>query len=51
MGPVGASMSFQGAWLSTTTYSLLQSVTYGGSSYVALGMNLNQYPDTYPLIW
>ena len=51
-GVQGASLSFAGAWDSGTTYSTLQVVSFGGSSYISLvDDNLDNSPDSSPLAW
>jgi hypothetical protein len=42
---------YRGGWLSTSTYSVLDVVTYAGSSYLAKTGSLNQTPATHPTQW
>ena len=45
-------IGWQGAWSSTTTYTMNQGVNYNGSSYVCLAdSSLNQEPDLNPTVW
>ena len=51
-GPQGDSVSFLGAWDGGTTYSTLQTVSFGGSSWVSLvNNNTGNQPDTSPTQW
>ncbi len=51
-GPQGASMSFVGAWDGGTAYAAMQTVSWGGSSYVSLvDANSGNQPDTSPAQW
>ena len=47
----GGGVNWRGAWSSTTTYSVDDAVSYGGSSYIAIAGNTNQEPDTHPSSW
>jgi hypothetical protein len=50
-GTNGVSITWLGAWLNTTTYAVNNAVSFSGSSYVALGSNTGQEPDTSPSSW
>jgi len=51
-GAVGAAgMNFRGAWLTGTGYAVNDSVTYGGSTYLAETVNSSSQPDLYPQVW
>ncbi|HEX3572142.1 MAG TPA: DNRLRE domain-containing protein [Acidobacteriaceae bacterium] len=54
-GPAGATgapgINFVGAWTSLSGYKANDSVTYGGSTYIALSVNSASRPDLYPQIW
>lgn len=42
---------FRGEWNSTATYTKLDIVYYGGSSYVAKGVSTGKYPDSETTYW
>lgn len=44
-------INFIGEWTDTTQYYIGDAVAYGSTVYVALSDNINQQPDTHPLIW
>jgi hypothetical protein len=50
-GPSGPPASFLGTWLAATSYSVGSAVSFGGSSYVALGANVGRQPDLSPTFW
>jgi microcystin-dependent protein len=50
-GPQGTGIVYRGTWSASTSYSVNDSVTYGGSSYVALKTSLNVIPGTDPTTW
>lgn len=50
-GPQGPPLSFLGGWLIGTNYGVGSAVSFGGSSYVALAMNVGRQPDLSPTFW
>ena len=51
-GVQGIAYNTMGAWTSTTTYSINDAVTYGGSLYASLqNTNLNKIPSSQPTYW
>jgi hypothetical protein len=51
-GPIGPpGMTYKGAWVTGTGYAASDSVSYGGSTYIALSGNTSQRPDNYPAVW
>jgi Collagen triple helix repeat (20 copies) len=50
-GPQGPPVSFLGGWLAGTSYGVGSVVSFGGSSYVALTVNVGREPDLSPSIW
>lgn len=50
-GPQGAPVSFRGAWAVGQSYALGDAVSYNGSSYIALVVNISHQPDTNPGQW
>jgi len=51
IGPAGASLSPTGIWNIGTSYNPLDTVSSGGSSYVAISANSGTDPATHPLVW
>src|SRR5262252_3747154 len=50
-GPMGTGIVYKGVWSASTNYGLNDSVTYGGSSYIALKTSVNVIPGTDPTTW
>lgn len=50
-GPQGTGVNYRGAWSGSTNYAVNDSVTYGGSSYVALKTSIGVVPGTDPTTW
>jgi hypothetical protein len=50
-GPQGPPVTFIGAWVSGTSYTTGQAVSYNDSSYIALSNNSNKMPSSNPTIW
>jgi len=54
-GPNGATgppgMTYKGAWTTGTGYSANDSVSYNGSTYIALSGNTSERPDNFPGDW
>jgi hypothetical protein len=50
-GQQGPPMTFQGEWLTGTSYAVGDAVAYGGSSYIALVANAGREPDVSPVYW
>ncbi len=51
-GTPGTSITFNGAWSGSTTYSIGESVSYSGSSYISrVNSNLNLIPSSNPSDW
>jgi hypothetical protein len=50
-GPQGPPVSFLGGWLAGTSYGVGSVVGFGGSSYVALAVNVGRQPDLNPSFW
>lgn len=48
-GPVG--MNFRGAWVAATYYAVNDTVTYDGSTYLALAAGSGPEPDISPASW
>ncbi len=49
-GPAG--LNYRGVWSPTTTYKLMDGVTYNGSSYISLAnQNLGEVPDSSGAYW
>jgi hypothetical protein len=48
-GPPG--MTYKGAWVTATGYSANDSVSYGGSTYIALNGNSSEQPNNFPVDW
>lgn len=44
-GPPGDSISWKGAWVDTTSYKLLEAVSYGGASYICVNATGNAGKD------
>lgn len=51
VGPQGPPILFRGAWVNTTLYATGDSVSFAGSSYIALTGNLGQQPGLNPFVW
>ena len=51
IGPPGASLNPTGAWNIATSYNPLDTVSSGGSSYIAISANTGTDPATHPLVW
>jgi hypothetical protein len=52
IGPRGArGMNWKGVWDIAAQYRIDDSVSYQGSSYIAISDNFGTLPDTAPLIW
>ena len=50
-GPAGQALNPRGAWLATTSYNALDTVSYSGSGYVASVSNTNVIPTTNASVW
>jgi hypothetical protein len=50
-GSQGAPIHFLGGWLAATSYALGDTVSYGGSSYIAIAANTSREPDQSPVYW
>jgi hypothetical protein len=54
-GPTGATgapgMTFRGAWLASTYYSVNDAVSFDGSTYLAQSAGSHQEPDEFPQSW
>lgn len=50
-GPQGPPVSFRGGWLVSSSYAVGDSVSYSGSSYIALAANTGREPDVSPDAW
>ncbi len=50
-GPAGQGYTWLGAWSAAVAYSPYSTVSYGGSSWVAILAGTNQEPDTSPAYW
>jgi len=51
-GPIGPSgMTYEGQWTNGTGYTANNSVTYNGSTYIAVNGNTSERPDNYPVDW
>jgi hypothetical protein len=50
-GTNGISIAWLGVWLNTSSYAVNNAVSFNGSSYVSLGSNTGQEPDTSPSSW
>ena len=50
-GPAGQGYTWRNAWSSTSTYAAYDTVSYSGSSYVAIAANTNVTPGTDATKW
>lgn len=50
-GPQGQGYTWRGAWSSSTTYAPYDTVSFGGSSWVAILAGTNYEPDVSPSYW
>ena len=50
-GPQGPPIAFRGGWLTGSTYSIGDTVSYGGSGYIAIAANSGREPDVSPNYW
>ena len=50
-GPQGPPVTFRGGWLTGTSYLIGDTVSYSGSSYIALVANSGREPDVSPIYW
>ena len=50
-GPQGPPIAFRGGWLTGSTYAIGDTVSYSGSSYIALVANSGREPDVSPIYW
>ena len=50
-GPMGTGIVYKGGWSASANYLVNDSVTYGGSSYIALKTSVNVIPGTDPTTW
>src|SRR5215472_8974160 len=50
-GPMGTGIVYKGTWSASANYAVNDSVTYGGSTYIALKTSVNVIPGTDPTTW